>query len=95
GLSYSSSGRRGMNSGVSASPTDRLSSGLNTHLSDQGDRSLSGNLAYGFDAIQPPMMLSQGRDNTTVSGSVSGTILGTADSGLMMTKETGNTLGVA
>ncbi len=84
-----------MNSGVSASPTDRLSYGLNTNLSDKGDRSLSGNLSYGFDAIQTNMMLSQGRDNTTVSGSVSGTILGTADSGLMMTKETGNTLGVA
>ncbi|HAM2231692.1 TPA: outer membrane usher protein PefC, partial [Salmonella enterica] len=95
GLSYSSSGRMGMNSGVSASPTDRLSYGLNTNLSDKGDRSLSGNLSYGFDAIQTNMMLSQGRDNTTVSGSVSGTILGTADSGLMMTKETGNTLGVA
>lgn len=84
-----------MNSGVSASPTDRLSYGLNTNLSDKGDRSLNGNLSYGFDAIQTNMMLSQGRDNTTVSGSVSGTILGTADSGLMMTKETGNTLGVA
>lgn len=95
GLSYSSSGRMGMNSGVSASPTDRLSYGLNTNLSDKGDRSLNGNLSYGFDAIQTNMMLSQGRDNTTVSGSVSGTILGTADSGLMMTKETGNTLGVA
>ncbi|WP_254519615.1 fimbria/pilus outer membrane usher protein, partial [Salmonella enterica] len=60
-----------------------------------GERSLIGNVSYGFDAIQTNMLRSQGRDITPVSGSVSGTILGTAVSGLMMTMETGYTLGVA
>lgn len=94
GLSYDRSGRMGMSSGVSASPSERLTYGLNTNLSDKGDRSLSGNISYGFDTMQTNMMLTQGRNTTSVSGSVSGTILGTADSGLMMTKETGNTLGI-
>ncbi|MGU6680213.1 fimbria/pilus outer membrane usher protein, partial [Salmonella enterica subsp. enterica serovar Javiana] len=39
-------------------------------------------------------MLSQGRDSTSVSGSISGTLLGTADSGLLMTKESSDTLGI-
>ncbi len=94
GMNYSRNGKFGVTSGVSASPTDRFSYGLNTSLSEKGDRSLSGNLSYGFDAMQTNLMLTQGRHETSVSGSVSGTILGTADSGLLMTKETGNTLGV-
>lgn len=94
GMSYSRTGGVGMNSGVSASPTERLAYSVNTNLSDQGDRSLSGNLSYGFDAMQTGVMLTQGRDNTSVSGSVSGTVLGTSDSGLLMTKESSNTVGV-
>lgn len=94
GMNYSRSGKFGVTGGVSASPTDRFSYGLNTSLTEKGNRSLSGNLAYGFDAVQTDLMLTQSRDNTSVAGSVSGTILGTADSGLLMTRETANTVGV-
>lgn len=94
GLSYSSSGRMGMNSGVLVSLMDCLSYGFNINLSDKGDCSLSGNFLYGFDVIQINMMLLQGCDNIIVLGSVSGIILGMVDSGLMMMKEIGNMLGV-
>ncbi|EEZ3919636.1 PefC/AfrB family outer membrane usher protein [Escherichia coli] len=94
GLSYDRSGQLGLNSGVSASPTERLSYSLNTNLTNRKTRSLSANLSYGFDAIQTNMAVTKARDATTLSGSVSGTILGTTDSGLLMTKETSNTLGV-
>lgn len=94
GFSYSRSGRAGINSNVSASPNDRLGYSLSTDLSERGDRSLNGSLSYGFDAMQTGVMLSQGRDSTSVSGSISGTLLGTADSGLLMTKESSDTLGI-
>lgn len=94
GFNYSRNGKAGMNSGVSASPTERLGYSLNTNLSAKGDRSLSGDLSYGFDAVQTGITLTQGRDSTSVSGSVSGTVLGTADSGFLMTKETSNTVGI-
>lgn len=94
GYSYSRAGKGSLGSSVGASPTERLSYGLNTNLSEKGERSVGGNVSYGFDAIQTNAMLSQGRHNTSVSGSVNGTILGTADSGLMLTKEYSDTLGV-
>lgn len=94
GYSYTRNGKGSLNAGVGASPTDRLSYGLNTNLSEKGERSAGGNISYGFDAIQTNAMLTQGRHNTSVSGSVNGSILGTTDSGLLMTKESGTTLGV-
>lgn len=94
GMNYSSHQKMGMTAGVSANPTDRFSYGLNTSLNEKGDRNLSGNVSYGFDAIQTRLMLTQGRHQTSVSGSVSGTALGTPESGVLLTKETGNTLGI-
>lgn len=93
-MSYNRNTGMGMTAGVSASPTGRMSYGLNTTLSEKGDSSLSGNVSYGFDAIQTSVMFSQGRDQTTVSGSMSGTVLGSPESGVLFTRETGNTLGV-
>lgn len=94
GYSYSRDGKSSLSNTVGASPTDRLSYSLNTHLSEKGEHSVGGNISYGFDAMQTNAVLTQGRHNTSVSGSVSGTILGTADSGLLMTKEYSDTLGV-
>lgn len=94
GYSYSRDGRSTLSNTVGVSPTDRLSYGLNTNLSEKGERSVGGNISYGFDAMQTNAVLTQGCHNTSVSGSVNGTILGTADSGLLMTKEYSNTLGV-
>ncbi|WP_033851174.1 PefC/AfrB family outer membrane usher protein, partial [Yersinia wautersii] len=94
GMNYSRHQKMGMTAGVSANPTDRFSYGLNTSLNEKGDRDLSGNVSYGFDAIQTRLMLTQGRHQTSVSGSVSGTVLGTPESGVLLTKETGNTLGI-
>ncbi|EKN4715479.1 PefC/AfrB family outer membrane usher protein [Yersinia enterocolitica] len=94
GMSYSRDSKMGMNAGVSANPTDRLSYGVNTSLSEKGDRSLSGNVSYGFDSIQTNVMLTQGRNDTSLSGGVSGTLLGTPASGILMTRETSDTMGI-
>ncbi|WP_145512038.1 PefC/AfrB family outer membrane usher protein [Yersinia kristensenii] len=94
GVNYSRHNKMGMTAGVSANPTDRFSYGLSTSLSEKGNRNLSGNMSYGFDAIQTRLMLTRGRHQTSVSGSVSGTVLATPESGVLLTKEQGNTLGV-
>ncbi|PJG60985.1 outer membrane usher protein PefC [Yersinia kristensenii] len=94
GMSYSRYNKMGMTAGVSANPKDRFSYGLNTSLSEKGNRNLSGNMSYGFDAMQTNLILTRGRHQTSVSGSVSGTALGTPESGVLLTRERGNTLGV-
>ncbi|MGT3172799.1 PefC/AfrB family outer membrane usher protein [Yersinia enterocolitica] len=94
GMSYSNNSKIGMNAGVSANPTDRLGYGLNTSLSEKGERSLSGSVSYGFDSIQTNLMVSQGRNKTSLSGGVRGTLLGTPESGILMTRETNDTIGV-
>lgn len=94
GYSYTRSGKGSLSSSLGASPTERLSYNLNTNLSEKGERSVGGNISYGFDAMQTNVGLTQGRHNTSISGSVSGTVLGTTDSGLLMSKEYSNTLAV-
>ncbi|EHJ8506395.1 PefC/AfrB family outer membrane usher protein [Salmonella enterica subsp. diarizonae serovar 47:k:z53:[z84]] len=93
-VGYTRQGGATFNTGVSASPTDRMSYNLNTQASEKGERSVSGALGYGFDTVQTNVSLSQSRHQTSVAGSVSGQVLGTPESGVLFTKENSDTVGI-
>ena len=94
GFNYNRNGKGSYRTGVSASPTERLSYSLNTSLAEKGERSINGDVAYTFDKMQTGAMVTQGRNNTNISGRISGSIVGTANSGLLMSRENSNTVGV-
>lgn len=79
---------------ASASPTDRLNYSISAEASDKGNRSTSASMNYGFDAVQTSMGLSQSRSGTSVNGEISGSIVATKESGLLMTRDRSDTMGV-
>ncbi len=93
-IGYSRTNGTVFNTGVSATPTERLNYNLNTQISEKGEDSISAGMGYAFDAVQTNFGLEQSRHRTSVSGSLSGQILGTRESGFLMTKESGNTIGI-
>ncbi|EFD0944300.1 PefC/AfrB family outer membrane usher protein [Escherichia coli] len=93
-VGYSQTGRSTFNTSISASPTERLNYNLNAQMSEKGERGISAGMGYAFNAVQTNVGLEQSQHRTTVSGSLSGQILGTPESGFLMTKESGNTLGI-
>lgn len=93
-VGYSKNSGTTFNAGVSASPSERLSYNLNAQTGNKGERSASAGMGYAFDAVQANLSLEQTRHQTSISGSLSGQILGTKESGILMTKETGRTIGI-
>lgn len=100
-VSYARASGTQFRTSVSASPTDRLSYNISASASDKRERSVSASADYGFDAIQVGMGLTQshqegyGRhDVTSVSGDFSGAVVATTDSGLLLTRNTSDTVGI-
>ncbi|MEB2307677.1 fimbria/pilus outer membrane usher protein, partial [Citrobacter braakii] len=50
--------------------------------------------SYAFDRIQTNMAVSKNRDTTTLSGNLSGSAIATAQTGLLLTKESSDTVAV-
>lgn len=94
GFNYSRTSKGSFSSGVSASPNDRLSYSINTSVADKGESSVSGNVSYAFDHIQTGAMVTQGRNNTSLSGRVSGSIVATTQSGILLSRDNNNTIGI-
>ncbi|MDO3872082.1 PefC/AfrB family outer membrane usher protein [Salmonella enterica] len=97
--SYTRTGGTTFNSSVSAMPTDRFNYSLSANAGSKGDRGASASASYAFDAIQTNMGVSssygkQGYSQTSFSGSVSGSVLGTSETGLLFTKEPSDTVGI-
>ncbi|EAX7734104.1 outer membrane usher protein PefC [Salmonella enterica] len=93
-IGYSQTNGTVFNTGISASPAERLNYNLNAQVSEKGEDSISAGMGYAFNTVQTNLGLEQSRHRTTVSGSLSGQILGTQESGVLMTKESGNTIGI-
>ncbi len=79
---------------ASAMPNDRLSYSVSAAASDKGTRSASASMNYGFDAIQTNAGVSQSRNNTSYNAGFSGSVVATAESGLLFTRDQNNTMGV-
>lgn len=98
-VGYTRTGGTTFNSSVSATPTNRFNYSLSANAGSEGDRGASASASYAFDAIQTNMGVSrsyskQGQSQTSFSGSVSGSVLGTAETGPIFTKESSDTVGI-
>lgn len=85
-LSYTQDEGVSLNSGVSATVNERVNYNINTNVNEHRS-SLSGTLGYKFDAVQTSVSLTQSESTTSLSGGVSGMILGTSETGLIMTSD--------
>ncbi|MBH5326256.1 PefC/AfrB family outer membrane usher protein [Salmonella enterica] len=98
-VGYTRTGGTIFNTSVSAMPTDRFNYSLSANAGSKGDRGASASASYAFDAIQTNMGVSrsynkQGSSQTSFSGSVSGSVLGTTETGPLFTKESSDTVGI-
>lgn len=98
-VGYTRNGGTTFNTSVSATPTDRFNYSLNANAGSKGDRGASVSASYAFDAIQTNMGVSssynkRGNSQTSFSGSVSGSVLGTSETGPLFTKESSDTVGI-
>ncbi|EOX8380403.1 PefC/AfrB family outer membrane usher protein [Salmonella enterica] len=98
-VGYTRTGGTTFNSSVSATPTDRFNYSLAANAGSQGDRGASASASYAFDAIQTNMGVSRsynkrGNSQTSFSGGVSGSVLGTSETGPLFTKESSDTVGI-
>ncbi|MCZ8781124.1 PefC/AfrB family outer membrane usher protein [Escherichia albertii] len=98
-VGYTRNGGTTFNSSVSAMPTDRINYSLSANVGSRGDRGASASASYAFDAIQTNLGVSrsyskQGYSQTSFSGSVSGSVLSTSETGPLFTKESSDTVGI-
>ncbi|EFG5126031.1 TPA: PefC/AfrB family outer membrane usher protein [Escherichia coli] len=98
-VGYTRNGGATFNTSVSATPTDRFNYSLATNAGSKGDRGASASASYAFDSIQTNFGVSrsyskQGYSQTSFSGSVSGSVLGTTETGPLFTKESSDTVGI-
>ncbi|EEU9492234.1 PefC/AfrB family outer membrane usher protein [Escherichia coli] len=98
-VGYTRTGGTTFNASVSATPTDRFNYSLAANTSSKGNRGASVSASYAFDSIQTNMGMSRsyirhGNSQTSFSGSVSGSVLGTTETGPLFTKESSDTVGI-
>ncbi|EEW0950314.1 PefC/AfrB family outer membrane usher protein [Escherichia coli] len=98
-VGYTHNGGTTFNTSVSATPTGRFNYSLSANVGSKGDRGASASASYAFDAIQTNIGVSRsynkhGNSQTSFSGSVSGSVLGTSETGLLFTKESSDTVGI-
>lgn len=98
-VGYTRTGGSTFNTSVSAMPTDRFNYSLSANAGSKGDRGASTSASYAFDAIQTNMAVSRsynkrGNSQTSFSGGVSGSVLGTSETGPLFTKESSDTVGI-
>lgn len=93
-VGYSRHSGSTFNSGVSATVNERLNYSLNANTSSKGDSGASASASYAFDAMQTNLQVSKNRHSSNVSGSVSGSALVTGETGLLLTKQSMDTVAV-
>ncbi|EES8065956.1 PefC/AfrB family outer membrane usher protein [Escherichia coli] len=98
-VGYTQNGGSTFNTSVSAIPTDRFNYSLSANVGSKGSRGISASASYAFDAIQTNMGVSRsynkhGSSQTSFSGSITGSVLGTSETGPLFTKESSDTVGI-
>ncbi|MHA6458624.1 PefC/AfrB family outer membrane usher protein [Escherichia coli] len=98
-VDYTRNNGSSFSTGVSSVSGERLNYGVNMNASSRGWNTLTANASYDFDAMQTNFSLSQshqrhGDSQTSISGGIAGTVLGTGESGVIFTKETTGTIGI-
>lgn len=93
-VGYSRYNGTSFNTSTSATLNDRFNYSVNAGTDEKNNTSAGASASYAFDRIQTNMAVSQNRDTTTLSGNLSGSAIATAQTGLLLTKESSDTVAV-
>ncbi|EAO8345754.1 TPA: fimbria/pilus outer membrane usher protein [Salmonella enterica subsp. enterica serovar Stanley] len=93
-VGYSRYGGASFNTGSSAMLSDRLNYSVNAGTDERSNSNAGASVSYAFDRMLTSMAVSQSRDTTTLSGNVSGSAIATAQTGLLLTKESSDTVAI-
>lgn len=93
-VSTSRYGATAFNSSASATLNERFNYSVNVGTDSHRNHSAGASASYAFDRIQTNMAVSKNRDSTTLSGNVSGSAIATAQTGLILTKESSDTVAI-
>ncbi|WP_336283881.1 PefC/AfrB family outer membrane usher protein [Citrobacter arsenatis] len=91
---YSRNNGMSFNNNTSATVSDRLSYSVNAGTDEKRNHTSGASVSYAFDRVQSNIAVSQSRYATSLSGSLSGSALATAETGLLLTKEAADTVAV-
>lgn len=91
---YTPYGGASFNTSASASVNERLNYSVNAGTDAKSNNTAGASVSYAFDRIQTNAALSQSSNTTTVSGSLSGSAIATAQTGLLLTRESTDTVAV-
>lgn len=91
---YSRYNGMSFNTSTSATLNERLNYSVNAGTDERSNNTAGVSASYAFDRMQTNMAISKTRDTTTLSGSVSGSAIATAQTGLLLTKEASDTVAV-
>lgn len=93
-VAYNRHAGTSFNTGISATLNDRFNYSVNANASSGGTKGASASASYAFDSIQTNLGVSQSDNRTSVSGSFSGSVIGTQETGLLFTKDASKTVGI-
>ncbi|MGS0636285.1 PefC/AfrB family outer membrane usher protein [Citrobacter sp. VF227] len=93
-VGYSRYNGTSFNTNISAALDERLSYSVNVGMDEHSNNTVGASASYGFDRIQTNLAVSQSRDATTLSGNLSGTAIATRQTGLLLTRESSDTVAV-
>ncbi|MEG0101447.1 MAG: PefC/AfrB family outer membrane usher protein, partial [Citrobacter sp.] len=83
-----------VNTNVSATVNDRFSYSVNASADEQNNNTAGASASYAFDRMQTNVAVSQSSHATTLSGNVSGSAIATAQTGLLLTKQSTDTVAI-
>ncbi|MBA2140344.1 PefC/AfrB family outer membrane usher protein [Salmonella enterica subsp. houtenae serovar 44:z36,[z38]:-] len=93
-IGYSRNGKTTFNTGVSGNLNEWMNYSLNSGVS-RNTTNASAYVGMSFDALQTGMSVSQSDNRTSMSVSGSGSVIGTAPTGILFTREQNSTLAIA
>lgn len=93
-VSYNRYSGTSFNNSTSATLNKRMSYTVSAGTDEQRNSTASASVSYAFDRVQTNAAVSQNRDTTTLSGSLSGSLIATPQTGVLMTKEASGTVAV-
>lgn len=93
-VSSSRNGTTSFNNSTTATVNDRFNYSVSAGSDSHQNYSAGASASYAFDRVQTNMAVSRSRDTSTLSGSVSGSAIATAETGLILTKESSDTVAV-
>lgn len=93
-VSTSRDGATAFNTSTSATLNERFNYSVSAGTDSERNHSAGASASYAFDRIQTNMAVSKTQDSTSLSGNVSGSAIATAQTGLILTKESADTVAI-